>query len=56
MSNFASELSLCCYDFNTARYKKLLGSWSDLERQILDLSPFSFSEESVHPLLLQEGS
>lgn len=46
MRNFASQLSLCCYDINIAT---LPGSWSDLERHILDLSPFSFSKESVFP-------
>lgn len=46
MRNFASQLSLCCYEINIAT---LLGSWSDLERHILDLSPFSFSKESVFP-------
>lgn len=50
MRNFVSQLFLCRYDVNVARYKELPGSWSDLERQILDLSPFSSSEESVSPI------
>lgn len=47
---FACQPSLCCCEVNIARYKTLLGSRLRLQIQILDVSPFSFSEESASPV------